>query len=154
MRIYVATSWRNTYQPEVVRLLREEGHDVYDFRDSGFSWQEVDEHWSNWTPVGYLRGLEHPCAKRGFERDMKALDWCEVCVYVTPCGPSASMEMGWAKGAGKYVIVYVPELREADLMVKMADFITAHFPEVLACIKVWACLKNLRTRFNIMEASV
>lgn len=37
-RIYVASSWRNKYQPEVVAALRKAGHKVYDFRnpkDSG-----------------------------------------------------------------------------------------------------------------------
>ena len=52
-------------------------------------------------------------------------------MYVMPCGPSASMEMGYAKGAGKIVIVYIPALREPDLMVKMADHITNDFSEVL-----------------------
>ena len=33
-KIYVASSWRNTFYPEVVARLREAGHDVYDFRSS------------------------------------------------------------------------------------------------------------------------
>jgi hypothetical protein len=127
MRIYVATSWRNQYQPVVVKLLREDGHEVYDFRgEEGFHWTEVDPDWQKWPTDTdrYLAGLKHPCAERGFKRDMDALRACDVCVYVMPCGPSASMEMGWAKGAGKIVYVYVPELREADLMIKMADLVT------------------------------
>ena len=32
-RIYVASSWRNVYYPEVVTRLREAGHEVYDFRN-------------------------------------------------------------------------------------------------------------------------
>lgn len=40
-KIYVASSWRNQHYPEVVRRLREAGHEVYDFRnpphgDAGF----------------------------------------------------------------------------------------------------------------------
>lgn len=125
MRIYVASSWRNDYQPEVVKALREDGHNVYDFKDSeGFHWSEVDEKWKEWTPESYLIGLSHPCAQRGFNRDMEALRNCEACVYVMPCGPSASMEMGWAAGVGKLVLVYIPALREPDLMIKMADFIS------------------------------
>ena len=30
-RIYVASSWRNQYFPEVVKKLLEYGHEVYDF---------------------------------------------------------------------------------------------------------------------------
>ena len=32
-RVYVASSWRNQYFPEVVKRLREAGHEVYDFRN-------------------------------------------------------------------------------------------------------------------------
>jgi hypothetical protein len=125
MKIYVASSWRNDHQPTVVATLRGDGHEVYDFKDSdGFHWSEVDVDWKEWTPERYVKQLRHPCAERGFKRDMDALRDCELCVYVMPCGPSASMEMGWAAGAGKLVVVYVPELREPDLMVKMAHCVT------------------------------
>lgn len=137
MNIYVASSWRNDHQPDVVRRLRADDHQVYDFKDSeGFHWSEVDPAWKEWNPQEYLRGLLHSCAERGFKRDMDALRGCDVCVYVMPCGPSASMEMGWAKGAGKKVIVYVPSLREPDLMVKMADLLTVDIEQVCAYLKV------------------
>jgi hypothetical protein len=32
-KIYLASSWRNERQPELVRILREAGHEVYDFRN-------------------------------------------------------------------------------------------------------------------------
>jgi hypothetical protein len=121
MRIYVASSWRNTFQPEVVKTLRADGHEVYDFMDSeGFHWSGVDERWKDWPQdiPKYLAGLNHPCAERGFNRDMSNLISCDVCVYVMPCGVSASLEAGWACGAGKRMIVYVPGLREPDLMVE------------------------------------
>lgn len=132
MKIYVASSWRNTHQPIVVKHLREDGHDVYDFKDSdGFHWSEVDPNWKAWTPTQYIDGLDHPCSHRGFNRDMAALRGSEACVYVMPCGVSASLEAGWAVGAGKRVLVYVPELREPDLMVKMAEIVT----DDLRCIR-------------------
>ena len=127
LKIYVASSWRNDFQPDVVKKLRSDGHDVYDFKDSdGFHWSEVDVSWKEWVSdiPSYLDGLKHPCAERGFNRDMKALKDCEACIYVMPCGVSASLEAGWACGAGKRVFVYVPGLKEPDLMVKMAEFVT------------------------------
>ena len=127
MRIYVASSWRNAHQPGVVAALRADGHDVYDFKDSGgFSWREVDPDWQQWASdiPKYLAGLEAPAALRGFKRDMDALRACDACVYVMPCGVSASLEAGWACGAGKLVIVYIPGLKEPDLMVKMAALVT------------------------------
>lgn len=136
MKVYVASSWRNEYQPAVVKSLREDGNEVYDFKDSdGFRWSEVDSEWTTWTPQKYLESLKHPSAQRGFNRDMAALRNCDVCVYVMPCGPSASMEMGWAVAAGKLVIVYVPELREPDLMVKMAQEITTDLEDVRRYIR-------------------
>jgi hypothetical protein len=84
----------------------------------------VDQNWKAWTPRNYLVGLNHRAAERGFKRDMTALRECDACVYVMPCGVSASLEMGWAVGARKRVFVYVPALREPDLMIKMAEVVT------------------------------
>ena len=133
MKVYVASSWRNNYQPGVVSALRKNGHDVYDFRKDGFSWNEIDPNWREWTPKEYIAALSHSCALRGFQRDMQALVDCQACVMVIPCGPSASMEMGWAKGAGKPVTVYVPEVTEKniDLMVMMADLVTDDLNEII-----------------------
>ena len=60
--IYVASSWRNPYYPEVVKRLKAEGHDVYDFRNpphggTGFHWTDVDENAPNWTFEQYAEGL-------------------------------------------------------------------------------------------------
>jgi hypothetical protein len=136
MRIYVASSWRNEFQPTVVAALREDGHEVYDFKDSeGFHWYEVDPLWKSWTPDEYITGLSHHCAERGFNRDMQSLKECDVCVMVMPCGPSASMEMGWACGTGKKrVAVYIPAIREPDLMVKMAELVTASLEDIRAWV--------------------
>lgn len=133
MKIYVATSWRNDYQPGVVGALRNEGFSVYDFREKdAFSWRSVDPNWQAWTPAQYLNGLAHPFAERGYKRDMAALVDCDACVYVLPCGPSASLEMGYARGAGKLCVAHVPELREPDLMVRMAHLVTTELQAVIA----------------------
>jgi hypothetical protein len=136
VKVYVASSWRNDFQPGVVRALRADGHEVYDFRGpgdgwgaagegpGGFGWSEIDLGWKGWDAPRYVAALDHPRAVEGFRRDMDALRACDACVMVMPCGPSASMEMGWACGAGKAVVVFVPALREPDLMVKMADLVT------------------------------
>lgn len=138
MNIYVASSWRNEYQPGVVRALRNAGHEVYDFKDSeGFHWEEVDLNWKEWKNdvMRYFEGLTHHCAERGFNRDMTALRQCDACVYVMPCGVSASLEAGWACGAGKRVLFYVPELREPDLMVKMGELITNNLHMIVAALQ-------------------
>jgi hypothetical protein len=147
MKIYVASSWRNKYQQEVVDKLRVLGHEVYDFRGSGdgwgsngdgpggFGWSELDPNWKEWVNNvdSYITALEHPRAIEGFNRDMDALKKCDACIMVNPCGQSAHAEMGWAVGAGKLVAVYCPEIREPDLMVKMAGIVTDQWD----CIEFW-----------------
>lgn len=144
MKIYVASSWRNDYQPGVVQALRQDGHEVYDFKGAGdgwgsggdgpggFGWKEVDPEWQSWPQdiPRYIEGLKNPRAVEGFRRDMDALMRSDACVMVQPCGPSASMEMGWAVGAGRFVAVYMPGIREPDLMVKMADHVGCDLDEI------------------------
>lgn len=142
MKIYVASSWRNNYQAEVVKVLREDGHEVYDFKnpragDHGFAWKSIDDDWQSWSPEQYITALSHPIAAAGFLSDMNALRWCDACIMVMPCGPSASMEMGWAAGAGKHVAIFIPAIREPDLMIKMADLYSTD----LDVIRKWALSK-------------
>lgn len=74
MKIYVASSWRNLLQPSIVVILREHGHDVYDFRhpiindpnSSGFNWREIDKNWQNWTPKEYRLGCSTQLQKKAF----------------------------------------------------------------------------------------
>lgn len=130
-RVYVASSWRNQFQPDVVRLLREDGHEVYDFKDEeGFCWSDISHEWESWDTETYVAALALPQAERGFSRDMNALVNCDVCVYVAPCGVSASLEAGWACGAGKRVYAYIPVLKEPELMLKMVHTVTEDFDEI------------------------
>ena len=128
-RIYVASSWRNAYFPEVVRRLREAGHEVYDFRNPpqgghGFRWTDIDPDCAEWTFAQYAEGLTHPAAERQFANDIDALEWADTCVLVLPCGRSAHTEAGWMAGAGKKVVVYIPERVEPELMYKLFDGVT------------------------------
>lgn len=112
MKIYVASSWRNPWQPSVVKLLRAH-HEVYDFRVpgpgiNGFAWSEIDPEWRDWSPTKYREALAHPVAVDGFNRDMQALRECDTCLLVLPCGSSAHLELGWAAGAGKKTAVLFP----------------------------------------------
>ena len=66
-KIYVASSWRNPYYEQVVKRLREQGYEVYDFRNpphggNGFHWTDIDENAPNWTFEQYAEGLNHPLA--------------------------------------------------------------------------------------------
>jgi hypothetical protein len=135
-RIYVASSWRNPYFPEVVTRLREAGHEVYDFRNpphggAGFHWTDVDPDAPNWTYAQYAEGLHHPLAERQFQADIDALTWADTCVLVLPCGRSAHTEAGWMAGAGKRVIAYIPEMVEPELMYKLFDGVVGSLEDLI-----------------------
>ena len=135
-RIYVASSWRNPYFPEVVNRLREAGHEVYDFRNpphggAGFHWTDIDPDAPNWTYAQYAEGLHHPLAERQFQADIDALTWADTCVLVLPCGRSAHTEAGWMAGAGKRVLAYIPEMVEPELMYKLFDGVAGSLEELV-----------------------
>lgn len=144
MHIYVASSWRNTRQPEIVAALREDGHTVYDFMHPpggdhlGFSWGDVDPNWRSWSIDAYLSALDHPVAEAGFRSDFDAMQTADACVLVLPCGRSAHLEAGYFVGAGKplFVLLDADEYRERvadgnvhsviELMYKMANYTTTN----------------------------
>lgn len=145
MKVYVASSWRNETQPPVVVALREDGHEVYDFRnpsghegDCGFAWAGIESRWQEWTPDEYIAALDHPSARSGFAADMRALRAADAVVLVQPCGVSAALEFGWALGAGKYGIVLVPGIREPELMFKMAHRLATSIDHVRLLLQAHA----------------
>lgn len=140
-KIYVASSWRNPYYEQVVKRLREEGYEVYDFRNSphggnGFHWTDVDENAPNWTFEVYAEGLNHPLAERQFKADLDALEWADACVLVLPCGRSAHTEAGWMAGREKKVVVYIPKMEEPELMYKLFDKVVGSIDNVILCVSL------------------
>jgi hypothetical protein len=138
--IYVASSWRNEHYPEVVTRLREAGFDVYDFRnppsgDPGFKWGNVDPGYMEWTPQKYRDMLMHPKAVRQFGNDITAMEACDACVLVLPCGRSAHTEAGWFAGRGKKVLAYIPEKQEPELMYKLFDRVCCSIEELINALK-------------------
>lgn len=144
MKIYVASSWRNEVQQDVVRALRQAGHDVYDFRnpapgDHGFGWRQCA------SPDQLRDGrafrdevLTHPIARAGFRKDMDALQAAEVTVLVLPCGRSAHLELGYATGAGQLTVVLLDQpMSEPELMYLMNTALCTSVDEVVAKLNHW-----------------
>lgn len=128
MKIYVASSWRCEQYPAVVRALRDDEHEVYDFRNppggTGFSWQQVDAENAKTIPA-YFAAIDTDIAKAGFASDKKHLDDCDALVLVLPSGRSAHLEAGYAAGQGKRVYVLLHEDRfEPELMYLLCDGIS------------------------------
>ena len=128
MRIYVATSKGNTHLAEVVTRLRGLGHQVYDHREHGFSWEEVSPDWERWTADDYRTAVDlvDVCGQ-AVGNNLEALARAHGVVLVMPCGRGAHLELGWAIGRGKLTAVYVPdEERDGqglDLMHFMGDIV-------------------------------
>ena len=124
----------------VVAKLREAGHEVYDFRnppsgDPGFKWGNVDHRFMEWTPEEYRDHLMHPKAVKQFKNDIEAMEACDTCVLVLPCGRSAHTEAGWFAGRGKLTIAYIPEKQEPELMYKLFNKVCCSMDELIDALK-------------------
>ena len=140
MRIYVASSWRNGYQPLVVKCLRSEGFDVYDFKNPepgnhGFHWSDIDKGWKNWNTTQFIDALEHPIAREGFDWDFGAMLISDACVLVLPCGRSSHIEAGWFAGIGRPLIVFQPTPQEPELMYLIASYICDDIESAIKYLK-------------------
>jgi hypothetical protein len=119
LRIYPASSWRNAQYPDVVRALRADGHDVYDFREAnaGFAWTCK-------TLQEYVEQIKSdPAVAAAFNRDKDALDWADCCVLILPCNRSAHLEIAYAAGCGKSTVVMLSEAEplQTELMYLLLD---------------------------------
>ena len=147
LSIYVASSWRNPTQPSVVQALRAVGHEVYDFREpeagnNGFHWSDVygrpgdAAEWVEGVPADEMvRGLDHPLAHAGFGLDMDAMESCNTCVLVLPCGRSAHLELGWFVGQGRRTAILLEDPCQPELMYRMVDFITPSLNDLLCWLE-------------------
>ena len=141
MKIYVASSWRNEFFPEIVSRLRSEGYDVYDFRNpgdggDGFRWSDVSADWLEWEPQRYRHELmNNPLCQRQFGNDERAMESCDACVLLLPSGRSAHTEAGWFAGSGKKVIAHIPVKQEPELMYRLFDAVTTTLDELLEALE-------------------
>lgn len=135
MKVYVASSWRNELQPDIVRALREAGHSVYDFRNPptrvGFGWRSVTDHPLPWSAKYTREVLSMPACDAAFASDSDGVKWADAVVMVQPSGRSAAMELGFACGAGKFTCVLLADSQEPELMFKWADRLCVSLDEVL-----------------------
>lgn len=140
-RIYLASSWRNLHQPDVLARLRAAGHEVYDFRNpegrTGFGWRQATARDLSTIGVADFRDevLASSVARAGFAADFAAMEWADEFCLLLPCGRSAHLEAGWAIGKGKRTSILILKLDEPELMYLTGGErtrICASFDEVLA----------------------
>ena len=140
MKIYLASSWRNRLQPQVVEALTLAGHEVYDFRNppqgKGFQWTSIDQNWQLWSLDIYQISLSHPFAIAGFNHDFNFMKWADACVLLLPCGKSAHLEAGWFVGMGKPLYILLSEVDfEPELMYKFASGIYLSTQELIDSLR-------------------
>lgn len=135
-RIYLASSWRNQEQQNVLFSLRTYGHEVYDFKNppngvKGFAWSAIDPDWQAWSAEKYRTLLTtNPIAALGYLNDYRAMEWADTCLLLLPCGRSAHLEAGWFAGRGKRLIILTRDGEEPELMALMANHICINLNEV------------------------
>ena len=140
--IYVASSWRNKRQPLLVSRLRYVGLEVYDFREpepesKGFHWSEIDPRWKDWKPEEFIEALGHEVARHGYRTDMDALERASTVILLMPCGRSAHLEAGYARGQGKRLGILLSD-GEPELMYHMAHYLTGVAEEMVT----WALVQE------------
>lgn len=134
MKIYIASSWKNApWLYELASSLRQGGHEVDLFCDEHggryvFDYREL----KNYQKMTGITFLQQTKAKKAFKEDKKWIDWADCIVMLLPCGNSAHLEAGYAKGQGKqlYILGKFPK-GEFDVMYGFADGIFTSLDELL-----------------------
>ena len=136
MKVYLASSWKNEKAVSyIAELLRKEGHEVDAFTDTStgryvFHISEIGNP-KNLHPEDFMKDSR---TKKAFLEDKKWLDWCDCCLLILPCGKSAHLEGGYAKGKGKKLIIFAMRgyvKGDFDVMYKFADEYTDIFERVV-----------------------
>lgn len=142
MKLYVASSWRNERQPEVVERLRKAGHEVYDFRRSG------EMCWFGESDASITaQRLESPVAKDLFLKHWQAMVKAEACILFMPAGRSAHLEAGYFVGASKPLfILLADDDGKPELMHRMATRVCVGLGELVAMLKAWDPAKRKQAR--------
>lgn len=124
MKIYIATSWKmEATAKDMAVLLRDKGFKVDCFCDDSsgryvFHWSEI----GNINELDAITFLYDHRSQRAFQEDKKWIDWADAVMMLLPCGNSAHLEAGYAKGCGKklYIVGDFPR-GQFDVMYGFAD---------------------------------
>jgi nucleoside 2-deoxyribosyltransferase len=135
MKIYMASSWKNANDVEVIaQVLREHCHEVDCFTDEStgryvFHYSQIDS-FENLDAMNFMKDER---SQKAFKEDKKWIDWSDGVLLYLPAGKSAHLEAGYAVGKGKFLIIFQQKFPkgEFDVMYGFADLITDDFKTVL-----------------------
>ena len=139
MKIYMASSWKNANDVEVIaQVLREHCHEVDCFTDEStgryvFHWSQIDS-FENLDAMNFMHDER---SQKAFKEDKKWIDWADGVLLLLPAGKSAHLEAGYAVGKGKFLVIYQQKYPkgEFDVMYGFADLITDDFNSVTDFLK-------------------
>ena len=122
-RIYVLGSLHNPLVPRVGRILRDEGHLVFDeWYSAG---PDADKHWRDYEQArGHSlgEGLFSREAGNTYRFDKDFLDWATIGVLVLPAGKSGHLELGYLIGRRiKTYVLLDKEPETWDLMYRLTS---------------------------------
>lgn len=152
-KIYLAGSWKNAESILILRdLLVAEGHKVDCFASAetgrtSFNWAELTaglgcksqkEAEEKLSKMDAIDLLTFDRVKQAYLEDKHWLDWADTCIMALPCGNSAHLEAGYAKGSGKHLILFGNFVKgERDVMYGFAEkcFREANLNDMLQYLK-------------------
>jgi endogenous inhibitor of DNA gyrase (YacG/DUF329 family) len=136
--VYVTGALKNPRIPEIGNRLRVEG---FDAMDEWFTPGEFAD--TNWQEYEKLRGRTYEQALRGRAAtnialfDRVYLDHSDAVVFVAPAGKSAMLELGYAKGSGKYSCILLDGQQpdRYDIMPGLADDVFSTEDDMISGLK-------------------
>lgn len=136
-RVYVAGALKNPRIPQVGNLLRERGYDALD--DWWSAGEDADDYWQAYERLRgrtYAEALRGRAATNVFLFDQTYISLSDVFVAIMPIGKSVSMEMGYARGSGVPVVLFLDghEFERYEVMTQFADVLARTETELLLAV--------------------
>lgn len=142
MKIYLASSWKNSqYLKQLAFAMRSWGHEVDCFCDEStgryvFHWSQfvdTEEELMNYDAIDFL---DDHRTQKAFKEDKANINWADAVVMYLPCGRSAHLEAGYAKGQGKKLYIIGEFVKgEFDVMYGFADGLYRSLDELQLALK-------------------
>lgn len=107
--VYVASSWRNPLQPEVVAAVIAAGFDAYDFKnpapgDHGFGWKQTGIDPADGLDAAKMRQmLASDAAVRGFALDLGGCASADACLLARWTEPARGYQIDDRDSRARYI---------------------------------------------------
>lgn len=155
MNIYISASWKLRHDVRsLADMLRNAGHEVYDFTDPkcrNTPEMPPEKYPEQFDPLchNYRKYLDKDEWRAAMMCNKDALDWCDQCWLLLPCGLDATADWAYAVGRGKAtVVIGDPPAGERSPTHLWAD---AMFPRVLQALEWLGETKSDNPSFDNRE---